>query len=59
MHSISIILSILKLHMYIVIVLANLNAGYNNLNSNEFFFLKNTRASFYSKNFKKLIHAEF
>lgn len=59
MYSISTTLSIPKSHIYMVIVLANLNAEYNDSSLDEHFCLQEVITLLYWKEFEKAMYAEF
>lgn len=59
MCSISGILSVSQSHIYIIVVVANLNVEYDNCCLDEPFSLKETMVSLYWKDFIKDIYAEF
>lgn len=59
MHSISATPSVLKLHIYIVTILANFSTECNDSCSDEPLSLKVTMLLPYWKDFEKTMHAEF
>ena len=59
MRSISTSTSVPKSHIYMVTVLANLNAKCDDSGPDELLSIKDARASPYWKDFEKAMHAEF
>lgn len=56
---ISITSSISKSHIHIIIILANLNAGYDNFGLNKLFIIKKVITLPYWKDFKRVMYIKF
>lgn len=59
MRSVSATSLVSKSHIHMVIVLANLNVGYDNFGPDERLIIKKAMATTYWKDFEKAMHTEF